>query len=259
MIDIARVNELVEGHSLVRSIDRLPKGHVRLETAFLYPDGASIDLFIRDRDPLLEPDTLSDLGQTTSWLMDMQVKPWLSKKRTLFVEDALRIYDVRQEGGALETTLSKNLDNLVDAVVRLGQACVRVADLTYTRRTSQQAGVAEELEEVIAEADLQYEANVELSGRFGKPVPVDFLVTGQRTCSAVIAWSSPNSSTAHTLANETFRRWYDLDQPQRTEQKVTVLDDRFDTYRAEDMNRLKDVSDLVPLSDRRTLVDLLAA
>jgi len=83
---------------------------------------------------------LTDLGQTTSWLLDVQVRPWLSKKRQRFVKDALRIHEVRQKGGALERSLP-TLDVLVDGVMKLGQACVRVADLTYTRRRSLQSSV----------------------------------------------------------------------------------------------------------------------
>ena len=183
----------------------------------------------------------------------------LSKKRQRFGEDALRIYDVRQAGGALETGLGGDLDDLSDAVVRLGQACLRVADLTYTRRTSLQSRFSEELEETIADAEVDYEPNAQLRGRFGKEVAVDFLVRGRRTRSAVLGWSASNSSTAHTVANETFRKWYDLSIPGRDEQRVTVLDDRFDTHRSDAIDRLRELSNVVPLSDRRSLVDLLAA
>ncbi len=152
MIDVSDIKTRVAGHTLVREVDKVPRGHVRLETAFLYPDGSSVDLFVKDDTtaPLLPTATaslaLSDLGQTMSWLLDVQVKPSMSKKRQQFVEDAIRLYDVKQEGGALETRL-RSLDELMTGIVRLGQACVRVADLIYTRRTSLQVGVGEEIEE----------------------------------------------------------------------------------------------------------------
>ena len=257
MIDFANVQAQFTGHPLVRSVDRLPKGHVRLETGFLYPDGASVDVFLVEEAPLLPSSKLSDLGQTMSWLLDVQVKPWLSKKRQRFVEDALRVYGVTQSGGALELPLEPG--KLVDGVVRLGQACVRVADLIYTRRTSLQAGVVEEVEEVLADSELDYQPGAELDGRFGARVRVDFLVRGHRTSSTLLTLSSYNSSAAHGAANEIFRKWYDLDIPARSEQRVTILDDRSDVYRSEDVQRLKNISDVVPLSDRQSLVDLLAA
>ena len=129
MIPFDAVKSLVDGHSLVRSIDQVRKGALRLETAFLYPDGSSVDVFLVEDDPLFPKLKLSDFGQTTSWLLDVQVKPWLSKKRQRFVEDALRTYGVEQVGGALELPL-RGLDGLVEGVVKLGQACIRVADLT---------------------------------------------------------------------------------------------------------------------------------
>ena len=258
MIDIDDIRRRVDGHALVRSVDQVAKGHIRLETAFLYPDGASIDVFVVDDTPLLQATKLTDFGQTMSWLLDVQVKPWLSKKRQRFVEDALRIYDVSQAGGALEKRLGR-IDEIVEGVVKLGQACVRVADLTYTRRIALQASVAEELEELLVDADLSFEANAELPGKRGVPVRVDFLVRGAHTTSALLTLASGNASQAHVQANEIFRRWYDLDLPQRLEQRVTVFDDRFDAYRDEDLERLRDLSDVVALSDRQTMTDLLAA
>ena len=135
--------------------------------------------------------------------------------------------------------------------------CIR--DRIYTRRSALQVVFNEEVEEVLADTSLPYEPNKELDGRYGKLVKVDFLVQGSRTRSAVLALSSANSSTAHVQANEIFRRWYDLSIPQRTEQRVTVLDDRYDTYREDDLSRIKDRSDLIALSDRQTFCDLLAA
>jgi len=258
MIDASEVQKKVEGHALVRGVDQLPKGHVRLETEFLYPDGSSVDVFLVEDAPLLQGLKLSDLGQTMSWLLDVQVKPWLSKKRQRFVEDALRIYKVEQVGGALELPLA-SVDELMGGIVKLGQACVRVADLTYTRRSALQTGISEDLEEFLSDAELPFDTNRELEGRHGAKVRVDFLVQGTSLSSAVLALSSGNASQAHVVANEIFRRWYDLDVPARHEHRVTVFDDRFDVYRDDDMRRLRDLSDVVALSDRQTMRDLLAA
>lgn len=260
MIDRTHIESYVTGHALVKSVDQLPRGHVRLETAFLYPDGSSIDVFVKENAdaPLLPAHTLSDLGQTTAWLFDMQVKPWLSKKRQQIVADILKVRGVQQVGGALEIEMN-GYDQLINDVVRLGQACARVADLTFTRRTSMQSSVDEEVEELLADFALDYTPKAELKGRYGAPVKVDFLVHGHRLESAVQTLSSANSTTSHTVANEVFRRWYDLEDSEKSKQLVTVFDDRFDTYRAEDLRRLRDVSEVVALSEKVTLRDLLAA
>ena len=258
MIDVLEIRRRLEGHGLVRDVDLTRRGAVRLETAFLYPDGSSIDVFVKEEDPLFKKLRLSDLGQTTSWLLDVQVRPWLSKTRQRFLEDALRLYGVQQVGGALEYPL-ESPDDLLDGVVRLGQACVRVSDLTYTRRNALQTGLGEELEEFLSNAELPFAVDQELVGRKGRTVRVDFLVKGKTAESALLTLASGNGSQAHVASNEIFRRWYDLDVPTRNERRVTVFDDRSDVYRADDLERLRDLSHVIAMSDVRTLRDLLAA
>src|SRR5690349_19618556 len=126
------IEELIAELCMVRDVDTVPRGHLRLETKFLYPDRSSVDLFVLNGPQEAIPGTrpvLSDLGQTTTWLADLLIKPWQSKKRQRFVEDALHTLDVRQNGGALEADFDPTHNALEDALIRLGQACVRVADL----------------------------------------------------------------------------------------------------------------------------------
>ena len=258
MIDLMRVQSLLVDHTLVRGVDQLRTGPVRIETAFLYPDGASVELFVAEEPGLFPIQRLTDLGQTMAWLLDVQVKPWLSRKRQGFLEDALRLYGVEQRGGELARPLPE-LEAIVPGIVSLGQACVRAADLMFTRRSAMVTAFAEQGEEVLNDVEVAYASNVELEGRFGRAVRVDFLALGPRAESAILTLSSGNASQAHVAANEIFRRWYDLDVPTRLEQRVTILDDRNDVYREDDVQRLRDLSDVVALSDRQTLQDLLLA
>lgn len=262
MPTVAEIERLADQLCMVRARDLLARGHLRLETKFLYPDRSSVDLFVVNAPQqtlLAAPPLLSDLGQTTSWLADLQVKPWQSKKRQRFLEDAIYVLGVRQNGGALETTFEANHDALEDAVIRLGQACVRVADLSFTRRSSLQTSATDEVEELLADADLPYQTNAPLQGRHNNIVVVDFLVEGRRRKSALLTLAAQSQASAHTLANEVFRKHYDLDTPERGEQRVTVFDDRLDVYRTDDLDRLRDVCEVVPLSARQDVVALLAA
>jgi hypothetical protein len=262
MPNIQDIELLANDLCMVRSRDVVPRGHLRLETKFLYPDRSSVDLFVvNGTQQQLMPGSpvLSDLGQTTAWLADVQVRPWQSKKRQRFLEDAIYVLGVRQNGGALETEFAPNHQDLEDAIIRLGQACVRVADLSFTRRSSLVVTATDEVEELISDADLAYQANASLLGRHGHVVVVDFLVEGRRRNSAVLTLAAQSTTSAHTMANEVFRKHYDLDTPQRAEQRVTVFDDRVDVYRSEDIDRLRDVCEVVPLSAREDLVALLAA
>lgn len=147
----------------------------------------------------------------------------------------------------------------MNEVVRLGQACIRMADLSYTRRSSLTSDFNEIVEDIFSASDLMYDSSVKVVGRFEKEVTVDYQVFGTKTTSLVMGLGTANQSVAHTRANEVFRTWYDLDIPERTENKVTILDDSKDIYRDEDLQRIRDFSDLLYLSDRQTIQDLLAA
>lgn len=193
-----------------------------------------------------------------SWLFDAQIKPWLSPKRKGLIDDVLRLHGVEQDGGQLVLRLP-DLEGLVPAIVSLGQSCVRVADLVFTKRSAMVAAFTEQVEEVLTDVEIPYEQNAELEGRYGNVVRVDFLAQGRSTKSAILTLSSGNPSAAHVAATEVFRRFYDLKIPSRQEQLITIFDDRADVYRAEDIERLQDVSQLVPFSDRQTLRDLVAA
>lgn len=244
---------------MVKGIDTVPRGHVRLETRFKYPDRSSVDLFIQNPTQTGERLVLTDLGQTTLWLNDLQVRPWQSKKRSRFIEDALHVLEIRQAGGAFEVDFQMSQESLMDAVVRLGQACVRVADLTFTRRSTQQVYAGEELEEIISDAELLYETDAPLAGRHGIVIQVDFLVHGRRRDSAVLTLGSQTQTSAHATSIEVFRKMYDLKVPDRTEQLVAVFDDRFhELYRPEDLNRLSEVSEVFPLSQKRDIQAALA-
>jgi hypothetical protein len=116
------------GHTLVQAVDSTPRGHVRLETAFLYPDGSAVDLFVVKQDGPFPTFCLSDLGQTLPTLLDVQATPWLSKRRQGLLEDAIRLYRVEQRGGELIRPIV-TLSEVGPGIVALGQACVRVSAL----------------------------------------------------------------------------------------------------------------------------------
>jgi hypothetical protein len=258
MIDQSAISALLKDHSLIMEVTPMERGHLRLETAFRYPDGSQIDLFLADEGPMIPVRFLTDFGNTSSWLLDLQVKPWLSSKRRQLLDQALGGLGVNLVGGALELELPQ-IEHLLDGVVRLGHACIRMADLHYTRRSSLSAPMGEALEDIFNDAECTYESDIELDGRQGKPVKVDYRVFGARKASLVMTMGTGNASVAHSRSNEIFRTWYDLNMPQRPESKVTIFDDSQDVYREEDLIRLKDFSDVVPLSDRRSIRDLLAA
>lgn len=253
---LSGIQDALRGQAFVRGIDDVERGHIRVQTDFRYPEGSYVDLFLLDNG-LFPHERLSDLGNTYSWLADLQIRPWESKKRLQFVQDVVNSLDVEIVGGALETRVTE-LSALPSAISRLGQACLRVADLMYTRRSSLLVPVAEEVEEILVDIGVDYETDAELAGIYGTMVKVDFLVATQRNPTAILTWASTNPSQGHQIGNEIFRRWYDL-RENPTADRVTIYDDRVAAYRDEDLKRLADLSEIVGLSERGRIVELLKA
>jgi len=119
--------------ALVRDVGTVPRGHIRITTSFLYPEGSSVELFLVNTKFTEGALKLTDFSSTLEWLMDLEIRPEDSPTQTALLTDAARNCGVSFENGALEVPLD-SLDELPDAIVRLGQTCIRVADLFYTTR-----------------------------------------------------------------------------------------------------------------------------
>lgn len=258
-LSIAQAQDMLAKQAIVRDVAELRPGAIRVETALAYPDGTSIEVFIEQQDNLFEQSTrLSDFGQTMAWLLDVQVRPWQSKRRSELLEDALRPYGVERQDAELVYILRDGGHDLALGILRLSQACLRAADLIFTRRSAMPGVFLEELEELLSDTELPYQTDVEIDGRFGRPVRLDFLVVGRTTRSAILALAANNTSVAHAQATEVFSRWFDL--PERDpQQRLTVWDDRMDVYRDADLRRLEQMSLVIPGSDHKTIRELVAA
>jgi hypothetical protein len=248
-------------YPLIEGVDVVSRGHVRVETRLRYPDGSSIDVFVlAPPSPSLfpQPIRLSDLGQTTAWLLHLDVRPWKSKKRSMFVDDVARAHGVVIDGGALTREVQPG-ESLPAAILALAQVCLRVADLTFTRRQLMQSEFFETVEDFFSDADLTYETNVEVPGLKGSIIKIDFRVVGRTSSSLVQPISTRTPSMARGVAVEAFRKWYDIAKAGVKEQRVTLLDDEHVAFREEDVDRLNDVSIVLPFSAPEQIRDFLAA
>ena len=145
-------------------------------------------------------------------------------------------------------------------MVRLAQACLHTADMALTQRLPVADTFGEGFEEFVAELDRPYEANIELVGRYQKPVPIDYRINGQTTVSLVQTLSTGNTAAAHGLSNEIFRRWYDLNPTRPQHTFVTIYDTTNNAVRDDDLQRLGELSLVVgyPAESKR-IADVLAA
>lgn len=236
-----QIQTAASSFSLVKGCDVIRNGMVRLATPFQYPNGAGIDLFVGSTPDMFNKWVLTDLGQTTGWLLDLNLKLWTTEKRKQLVSDICRGLEVTQEGGQFQLVLS-DLKQLPGAMVRLAQACLRVADLAFTQRLRVASAFNEDFEEFLDLADASYESGFPLQGQFGKMVKVDFRVKGQRGQSLVQTLSTASSVASHTMSTDAFCKWSDL-QPHRGQyQFITIYDTSNDSFRDDDLKRLSSLS-----------------
>ena len=246
--------------SLIKAIDLTSKGHIRMQTSFLYPDGSHVDIFIKKNHGLLasvEPLLITDFGTTFAWLSNAQVHPKKSKRRAAVMDDILATYGIRLNGSSLELHTEDN--RLSEAIIRLGQACLRLSDMYYSARYANYGRFKEELEEILTDMELEFTADDTIAGRFGNIVRVDFRIHALRTESAILTLPADKyPSQARSRAEHVYAVFSDL--VQWSGQRVAALDDRSRAYSETDLERIATVATVVHVfADRQSLQELLRA
>lgn len=238
MIDnLQSMADTLRGCDLVRTTDRLEKGHLRLETHFLYPDGSMMELYLANgAGDLFNAFTLTDFGNTLAWLGYLGIDPTRQKRRRAIMQDVLDNYGITRDGAALSCRITEAKDIPV-ALCRLGQACVRVADISYLLRFRSTGLFAEDVEEIIAETSLEYELEASLPGKLGA-VKVDALVNAPRLPTAVmlLPTRAMAATQLRTKSEHVFTTFYDLEA--WPGQRLGIVEEAMDLYSSVDINRL---------------------
>jgi hypothetical protein len=269
-ISCEEVGTLLQGVSLVQQCDVLPDGTLRIATPFQYPNGSFIDVFLQDAEslppekgPLFSGHLLSDFGQTVTYLLDLHIKSWTTKRKKEILQDICQVIGVEDHRGELQIGIAPGrLDQLPGAVIKLTQACIRVADLSYMQRFPLVPTFRDQIEEFIDRVSSDYENDPELPTIYGKEARVDFRVRGRRKTSLVKTVSTNLPDLAHRQLTEAFVRWHDLQNHKKESQFITVVEDKPAViYQMPDLKRLEDFSDAVVFfpSEEDKFRDLLAA
>jgi hypothetical protein len=243
----SNVQDYVAKVSLVKGCDEVQDGILRLLTPFRYPNGANIDLFLKPIGPMFDEFLLTDLGQTTSYLLDMQVRPWATNKRRQIIEDICKSLDVSWSGAQLEVPLSlPEVRDISGPMMRLAQACIRMSDLGFSARLWTAGLFKEELEEFLESAvGPNYQTDTTEMGRSGEMIKFDFKIRGETSASLILALSAGSSVSAHNVANEVTARWFDLGR-RKNFQQITVLDESHDVFKDADLKRVGLASTIIP-------------
>lgn len=250
------IAEIAKGFSLVKDCTVLTNGTLRLATPFRYPNGSLIDLFIYSEPVLFPHHVISDLGQTAIYLRNLHIDLDSTKKRRQLLEDVCESLNIQKHNSQFIVTLDEGGPEAIpEKMVQLAQACIRISDLSFMQRFPMSSAFKDEVEEFIDTAGVEYEPDASLPGKYGRVVPVDFLVHGKLS-SAVKTLSTRNPATAHDLMNEVLRCWIDLSEYAANNQLVTIIDDRDmpikdRMYRKDDLSRIADFSSLLAFPSQR--------
>jgi len=253
MVTDDEIETVLKTHCLSLGYKRLPRGHFRVNTKLLYPDGASIGVFVDRGDPT-KPNgvTLSDFGGTFAKLLEYQVDP-MFPTRLQTIQETVSAIGVRVTGDRLVFEVNEAV-KIPDGVISLSQACLRASCLIFTRRTSPQRSFADEIRAVVKATNLPFEEKYPFNVPNFRPITVDYRVKGPNRHSSILTLG-----TSHAQANEVLRKWFDLKRSNVGDRLVTVFDERRDLEQKEDLIRLGDISDVISLSNHAGLEMLLKA
>lgn len=230
----------------------------RIRTPYLYPDGDNIDLYCKQTNGVK---TVSDLGETTRWLRMQTLSPRRSKKQHALIEDICLTHGVEFYKGMLQAR-SRSDEELAAVVIRLAQAALRVADISFTFRTRAVQSAADEVADFLDEYSLPFERDEKLVGRSGRIWTVDFHVRAANRSSLVNVLATGSRPAAKAIANQVVAEWFDLNQltvgPEAL-RFVTLFDDTVDVWSDSDFNLLAPISNVVRWSAPNEFAELLQA
>jgi hypothetical protein len=220
-----------------------------MATPFAYPDGSSVDIFLEHCDGQLWNEfLLSDYGQTGLHLHDSQVRIDSTSRRREIVKDICAELRVVYNDGNLEVRVGvEEPTDISDAILRLSQACIRIADLVYHQRLRSANPFRDDVEEFLDASLFKYEPDVKVPGPYGRDVRVDFDVQAGTNESYILLLAALNESAAHYSANEIFTKWYDLGiaGASKGHKLITVYNSLSEGIRRDDLERLQTVSSTV--------------
>jgi hypothetical protein len=234
-----------------------PKGDlVRVRTPFWYPDGGVVDIFVKERDGTF---TLTDLGEGLGWLRMQTVATRRSPKQQKLVQDICTTQGVELFKGQLMLRC-KDPAQFSQAVFRLGQAVVRVADLWFTTRTRSVESMTDEVADLLQERSIAYERSVKLAGRSGRDWTLDFQTRTPERSSLICVLASGSRAAARRISEHVVAGWHDLNLVKTGSTPVrfvSLFDDTSDVWADEDFRLVESVSEVCRWSQPDEFVEAI--
>src|SRR5207244_3118379 len=145
------------------------------------------------------------------------------------------------------TVRLKNSHDLSEALMRLSQAALRVADLWFTFRTRAVESITDEVAAFLREREMPFDQAERIPGRSGRIWTIDFHTRHPNTSSLVCVLSTGSRVAARGIAEHVVAAWYDLSHLKVGRESikfVSLFDDTLDVWSDEDFKLVSDLSDI---------------
>lgn len=217
-----------------------PKEGIRVRTPFMYPDGGIIDVFVIERETHVE---VTDFGEAIGWLRMQSFSGQLSPKQRRFIEDICLTLGVELFRGQLIQKTDQA--HTAEAVFRVAQAALRVADLWFTLRSRPVETIAEEVSDWLTERHIPFDRSVQFTGRSGQIWTIDYQTRVADRTSLVFLLATGSRAVARRITDRVVAGCYDLNHLKIVHphlQFVSLFDDRTDVWEEENFRQVQELS-----------------
>lgn len=235
-----------------------PREGIRVRTPFMYPDGGIVDVFVLDRQGR---HTVTDFGEALGWLRMQSVRGRLSPKQRRMIEDVCLTLGVELIRGQLVLRCD-DVGEVGAAVLRLGQAAVRLSDLWFTFRTRAVETVSDEVVDWLQEMRIPFDKGVRHTGRSGRTWTIDYQTRTDERTSLVFLLSTGSRAAARRITEHVVAGWHDLNHLKLTQTHlsfISLFDDTEDVWQDEDFRLVEDLSEVARWSRPDEVERLLRA
>lgn len=230
---------------------------VRIRTPFMYPDGDTVDLYLKEKGAGL---TLTDLGEAAQWLWTHQVSQKRTKRQEQIVQEVAARAGVELFRDMLIVRV-QSPQEMAQAVASLSQAVLRIADVWFTFRTRTIESIVDEVAELLTQERIEFEQGKRFVGRSGQVWKMDFHTRSKDSSALVKVLSTGSRAAAKQITDTVVAGWYDLSHLSMAQNYkfVSLLDDTSDVWTAEDIRRAGDLSEVAYWSRPDEFAEKLAA
>jgi len=225
-------------------------------TPFTYPDGDDIELFLENRNNTL---ILSDMGETLRYLDTYMLDVTSTSKRKSIINDVVKSHNLLFERGEIFAVI-KTESRLLDAIINMSQAIIRISDLLYTTRSQSLAAFEEEFKSFLDEHRFNYEENFVVDTT-SYQYTFEFAIIQNNRIGLVKLLNAPRKLSQRPNISRLVQAWFEISTYESNKyplkNRITVLDDSIYPWKHDDYKLLETLSVVNFWSNKDRIVQTL--